>query len=84
MVSPDRVRRDLKDIRYYYARKAILDSVKGDVGINEQDAFFPHMHKRPEPLVGYKRKITCENGRRGASYWTKTYDRHWVYVPSAP
>ena len=34
MISPERVRRDLKDIRYYYARKAILDSVKGDVGIN--------------------------------------------------
>ena len=28
MISPERVRRDLKDIRYYYARKAILDSVK--------------------------------------------------------
>ena len=25
----------MKDIRYYYARKAILDSVKGDVGINK-------------------------------------------------
>ena len=35
MISPERVRRDLKDIRYYYARKAILDSVKGDVGINK-------------------------------------------------
>ena len=35
MISPERVRRDLKDIRYYYARKSILDSVKGDVGINK-------------------------------------------------
>ena len=35
MISTERVRRDLKDIRYYYARKAILDSVKGDVGINK-------------------------------------------------
>ena len=35
MISPEKVRRDLKDIRYYYARKAILDSVKGDVGINK-------------------------------------------------
>ena len=35
MISPERVRRDLKDIRYYYARKEILDSVKGDVGINK-------------------------------------------------
>lgn len=35
MISPERVRRDLKDIRYYYARKAILDSVKGDIGINK-------------------------------------------------
>ena len=35
MISPERVRRDWKDIRYYYARKAILDSVKGDVGINK-------------------------------------------------
>ena len=34
-MSPERVRRDLKDIRYYYARKSILDSVKGDVGINK-------------------------------------------------
>ena len=35
MISSERIRRDLKDIRYYYARKAILDSVKGDVGINK-------------------------------------------------
>ena len=35
MISPERVRRDLKDIRYYYARKAVLESVKGDVGINK-------------------------------------------------
>jgi hypothetical protein len=35
MISPEKVRRDLKDIRYYYARKTILDSVKGDVGINK-------------------------------------------------
>ena len=35
MISPEKVRRDLKDIRYYYARKSILDSVKGDVGINK-------------------------------------------------
>ena len=35
MISPEKVRRDLKDIRYYFARKAILDSVKGDVGINK-------------------------------------------------
>ena len=35
MISPEKVRRDLKDIRYYYARKPILDSVKGDVGINK-------------------------------------------------
>ena len=35
MISTERVRRDLKDIRYYYARKSILDSVKGDVGINK-------------------------------------------------
>ena len=35
MISPERVRRDLKDIRYYYALKAILDSVKGDLGINK-------------------------------------------------
>ena len=35
MISLERVRRDLKDIRYYYARKAVLESVKGDVGINK-------------------------------------------------
>ena len=35
MISLEKVRRDLKDIRYYYARKAVLESVKGDVGINK-------------------------------------------------
>ncbi len=35
MISLDKIRKDLKDIRYYYARKAIFDSVKSDIGLNK-------------------------------------------------
>ncbi len=33
MISLDKIREDLKDIRYYYARKEIFDLVSSDVGV---------------------------------------------------
>ena len=35
MISLEKIREDLKDIRYYYARKHIFDTVKSNVGINK-------------------------------------------------
>lgn len=35
MISMDKIREDLKDIRYYFARKAIFDSVSVGVGLNQ-------------------------------------------------
>ena len=35
MISLEKIREDLKDIRYYYARKHIFDTVKGNVGLNK-------------------------------------------------
>ena len=33
MISLDKIRKDLKDIRYYYSRREIFDSVKSDIGL---------------------------------------------------
>ncbi len=35
MISLDKIREDLKDIRYYYARKKIFDSVSSDIGLSK-------------------------------------------------
>lgn len=35
MISLEKIREDLKDIRYYYARKHIFDTVKSNVGLNK-------------------------------------------------
>lgn len=35
MIPLKNIREDLKDIRYYHARKEIFDSVKGGVGLNK-------------------------------------------------
>ena len=35
MISLDKIRKDLLNIRYYYARKKVFDSVSGDVGLSK-------------------------------------------------
>ena len=35
MIPLNKIREDLKDIRYYYARKKIFDSVISDVGLSK-------------------------------------------------
>jgi len=35
MIDKNKIRQDLKDIRYYYGRKAIFDSVASGIGKNE-------------------------------------------------
>jgi len=35
MISLEKIREDLKDIRYYYARTHIFDTAKSNVGLNK-------------------------------------------------
>ena len=55
MISLDKIREDLKDIRYYYARKKIFDSVSGDIGLSKvRDTV--NLYNRTMPGILYEKE----------------------------